>query len=263
MSDVVSLNRRSALLWSPATGEVVPVRDQRELGAQVSALSDYGEVAKIHGNSPDGREVTVTALAGDGWLVRVREAGMTKDGWPYAKVVTRLLENGTVPTLASSSQWYSPDQSTDLAGSALFAEEIQFKSGQVVQAAWAWMTEGSMPSGCAAGRTSYDAVLCDSVAEALTWISDSSEAPWPEEGGESAIELAESLDVDRVIATSPNQIVARVANAERRVQIQRKGTGTEQRLIVVGLTDELGREYSMRLPERAVIRIKGTRGRRG
>ena len=261
MTEVVALRRSAVLVWSPTDCETVPVHSTQELAAQVSAWRVYGETAKIYAHSADRREASMTALGDDGWLVKVRHANMVKGGWPYSRTVTRLAADGTLPSLAWGSQWYMPDESTDLAGSVLFAEQIQFDPTDVARAAWAWLTNEPMPDGFTAGKTGYDHAVCTSVGDALEWIAHSEEQAWPQEAGRAAAELAEDLGVDRVVVTSPGQITIRVAATGRRVRLQRRGKGAEEYIRVIGMIDELGRQYTMSLPDRSIIRVRRGRTR--
>lgn len=253
MSEVVALHRAAPVLWSPSDGEVRPIHRMPELQAQVSAWRTYGHVATIHGHSTDRREVSVTALGEDGWVVRVRDAGMVKGGWTCSKTLTRLLEDESLPNLITGSQWYAPDESSDLAGAALVAEQIQFDSATVAHAAWAWLTGEPMPHGYATGKASYDHRVVASVTEALAWIADSHEHPWPAEAAQAAVDLAKELNVDRVIVTSPGQITVRVPETERRVRLQYRARSGARQVRVIGMVDELGRKYSMTLPGSEMI----------
>jgi len=249
------------MLWSPADGEVLPVHGLRELEAHVGAWLDYGQTAMIHRQPSDGREVRVTALGADGWLVNVRDAGMVKRGWPYSKTLTRLLADGSIPGFNSDSPGYIPDDSTDLAGLVFLAEQIQFDPARVAQAAWAWLADMSMPSGQGVGKAGYDPVMCTSVIEALTWIANSSEESWPDEAATATIELAAELATDRIFASSPRQIVVRAGGSRWRVRFQHRGRG-DAHVRVIGMTDELGHKYTMTLPGREILRIKRNRGAR-
>jgi hypothetical protein len=154
-----------------------------------------------------------------------------------------------------------PDESTDLAGTVLFAELIQFVPADVAQAVWAWLAAAPMPDGFAVGKVGYDLFVGNSVGEALEWIAGSDEAAWPLEAGQAAIEVADGLGVDRVIVTSPGQITVRVHGTRRRVRFQRRGEGADEHVRDIGLVDELGRDYTMRLPDRSIIRISRQRSR--
>jgi len=261
MSEVVAFRRFATMLWSPAEGEVLPVHGLRELEAHVGAWLDYGQTAMIHRQPSDDREVRVTALGDDGWLVKVHDTGMVKGGWSYSKPLTRLLEDGSLPGFNSDSPWYIPDESTDLAGSVFLTEQIQFDPALVAQAAWAWLTGMSMPSGHELGTAGYDHVVCNSVAEALTWITNSSEESWPDEAAQVTIELAAELATDRIIVTSPGQITVRVEGADRRVRFQHRSRDDAQ-VRVIGMTDELGHKYTMTLPGREILRISRQRSPR-
>ncbi len=257
MSEVVAFRRFATMLWAPTDGEVVPIHGLRELEAHVGAWLDYGQAAMIHRQPSDGREVRVTALGDDGWLVNVRDAGMVKGGWSYSKPLTRLLEDGSLPSFNSDSPGYIPDESTDLAGSVFLTEQIQFDPALVAQAAWAWLTGIPMPSGYELGKAGYDHVMCNSAIEALTWIANSSEHSWPDEAAKATIELA----TDRIIVTSPGQITVRVEGAGRRVRFQHRGRG-DAHVRVTGMTDELGHKYTMTLPGREILRISRQRSPR-
>jgi len=268
VSEVVALHRAATVLWSPADGEVQPIYRLPELHARVSAWRTYGQVARVQGHSADGREAGVTALGDDGWVVRVRDAGMVKGGWTCSRTLTRLLEDGSTPTLMTGSQWYAPDESSDLAGATFVAEQIQFYPAPVAHAAWAWLAGEPLPRGYAAGKASHDHVVVASVTEAFAWIADSGEHPWPAEAAQAAVDLAAELNVDRVIVTSPGQITVRVQDTGRRVRFQYRARSDVARVRVIGMVDELGHEYSMSLPGRDVLRVRrrrldptsGTRG---
>ncbi len=261
MSEVVAFRRFATMLWTPIDGEVLPIHGLRELEAHVGAWLDYGQTAMIHRQPSDGREVRVTALGDDGWLVKVRDARMVKGGWSYSKPLTRLLEDGSLPDFNRDSPWYIPDESTDLAGSVFLAGQIQFDPALVAQAGWAWLTGIPMPSGYELGKAEYDHVMCDSVAEALTWIANSSEESWPDEAAHATIELATELAADRIIVTSPGQITVRVDGSRRRVRFQHRGRD-DAHVRVIGMTDELGHKYAMTLPGREVLRISRQRSPR-
>lgn len=256
---VVEVHRSAALAWSPSRGETVRVHSRNELAAQVSAWRTYGDVVKVSPHGVDRREAYITGMGEDGWLVKLRDAHMVKRGWPYSKRLTRVMPAEKQSTRASRSQWYLPDPTTDLAGTFLLAEQIQFVAADVAGCAWAWLTAGPLPVGFDVGIPGPDHVACDSVVDALDWIATSDERPWTRQGGQAAIELAEDLGVDRVIVTSPGQIAVRAPASDRRILFQRRGEGADEHVRVIGMVDELGREYTMRLPSREIIRISRRR----
>lgn len=262
MSEVVALRRSAKLLWTPSGGEVLPIHRLQDLQAHLSAWRDYGQVAMVHGQSAAGREARVTALGDDGWLVKVRDEGMVRGGWPCSKTLARLLEDGRLPGLFGDSPWYVPDDSTDLAGSVFISEQIQFNPLPIAQAVWAWLTAATMPTGYAAGKAGYDHVVFASVAEAIDWIANSNEQPWPADAAQATSDLAAELQVDRVVVTSPGQITLRLPETGRRVRVQFRGRSQDAQVRVIGMIDELGREYTMNLPNREVLRVGRKRSSR-
>lgn len=259
MSEVSSLHRTATMLWVPGSGEVRPVRGLQELEAYVSGWREYGPAATLHSQTSDGRAASLTALGMDGWLVRVRDRSMVQGDWPCSMTVTRLAEDGTFPSLMGDSPWYAPDNSTDLAGRVLIAEQIQMNPAPVAACLWAWLTDASMPKGFAVGKPGYDPVEVNSVEEALNFIATSTGQAWPIEAGRATVELASELDVTRVVVTSPVQISLLVPSARRRALVQCRGKGDDRLVSVVGMTDDLGHEYSMSLPERQIIRVSRKR----
>jgi hypothetical protein len=261
MTEVMALHRSSKMLWTPSDGDVLPVHRAADLEWHLSAWRDYGTVAQIHSQAQTGREASITALGIDGWLVKLRAHATVRDSWPRSAILARLLEDGSLPSLLGDSPWYAPDPSTDLAGAVLIAEEIQFDPVCVARALWAWLSNGPMPPGFTVGRTTHDLILVGSVAEALALVNHAGPQPWPADAAQATVDLAEELDVDRIVLTSPGQIVLRVPGAPRRVRVQFRGRGDNARVRAVGLTDALGHEYSMDLPGRQNIRISRRRSR--
>jgi hypothetical protein len=250
------------MLWTPADREMIPVHSPQELAVHVSASRAYAQAARVHAPSPDGREASVTSLGDDGWLVKVRDTSMEKGGWPCSQTITRLLDDGSFPTAFSGSQWYAPDETTDLAGCVIFAEQIHFDPAFVARAVWAWLAGDPLPAGNVATKASRDLVVCATVAEALAWIADAAEAPWPDEAAEATIEFASELAVDRVVVTSPGQIAVRVNGSARRVRFQCRTRVDNAGVRVAGMTDDLGHDYTMSLPERQILRVSRQRSRR-
>lgn len=259
MSDVSGLHRAATMLWVPGIGEVLPVRRLQELEAYVSGWRDYGQAAAVHSQTSAGRAGSLTSIGMDGWLVRLRDRSMIQGDWPCSMTVTRLMEDGTLPSLMGDSPWYAPDNSTDLAGRVLIAEQIQVNPAPVAACLWAWLTDAPMPSGFAVGKPGYDPVHVNSVGEALDFIGTSTGQAWPIEARRAAVELAAELEVNRVVVTSPGQLSLRIPSARRRVLVQCRGKGVDRLVRVVGMTDDLGHEYSMSLPDRQIIRVSRKR----
>jgi hypothetical protein len=261
VSGLVAFRRNAALVWNPAEGDAIPVHRPQDLEAHLSAWRDYGNAATIRQQSRNDREVTVTALGRDGWLVAVHDVTMLTSGWHRHKILTRLRADGSLPGLFGDSLWYIPDESSDLAGSVLIAEQIQFDPVPVAQAVWAWLTATRMPSGYAAGIVGYQPVVANSITEALAWIANTTGPAWSTDATSATSELAEELCVDRIVVTSPGQILLRVPNTARRVRVQYRVKSEDAQVRVVGLTDALGHEYSIDLPGRQNIRISRRRSR--
>ena len=259
MSELVALRRSATILWTPSEGEVIPVHSPQELAVHVSASRAYAQAARVHAPSPDGREASVTSLGDDGWLVKVRDTSMEKGGWPCSQTITRLLDDGSFPTAFSGSQWYAPDETTDLAGSVLFAEQIHFDPAFVARAVWAWLSGHAMPVGHVTAKASRDLVVFTTVAEALAWISGTGEPTWPDEAAEATIEFASELAVDRVIVSSPGQIAVRIRGAAKRVRFQFRTRNDNISVRVVGMTDDLGHDYTLMLPGREILRVSRRR----
>lgn len=259
MSEVSSLHRAATMLWVPGSGEVRPVRRPQELEAFVSGWREYGQAATLHSQTRHGRAASLTALGMDGWLVRLRDQSTVQGEWPCSMTVTRLADDGTFPSVMGDSPWYAPDNSTDLAGRVLIAEQIQVNAAPVAACLWAWLTHAPMPKGFAVGKPGYDPVDVNSVEEALNFIATSTGPAWPIEAGRAAVELAAELEANRVVVTSPGQFSLRVPSARRRVLVQCRGKGDDRLVRVVGMSDDLGHEYSMSLPDRQIIRVSRRR----
>ena len=260
MSGLVAFRRDAALVWNPAEGDAIPVHRPQDLEAHLSAWRDYGHAATIRQQSRNDREVTVTALGRDGWLVAVHDVTMLTSGWHRHKILTRLRADGSLPGLFGDSLWYIPDESSDLAGSVRIAEQIQFDPVPVAQAVWAWLTAAPMPNGYAAGILGFQPVVANSITEALDWIGNTTGPLWPTDAAQATVGLAEDLGVDRIVVTSPGQILLRVPSTARRVRVQHLVKSADAHVRVVCLTDELGHEYSMKLPGREIIRVNKRRG---
>ena len=89
MSGLVAFRRNAALVWTPAEGDAIPVHRLQDLEAHLSAWRDYGHAVTIRQQSRNDREVTVTALGRDGWLVAVHDVTMLTSGWHRHKILTR------------------------------------------------------------------------------------------------------------------------------------------------------------------------------
>lgn len=61
--------------------------------------------------------------------------------------------------------------------------------------------------------------------------------------------------MDRVVATSPEQIVVRVNGSARRVRFQCRTRDDNAGVRVIGLTDDLGHAWAMSLPGREFLRV--------
>lgn len=144
------------------------------------------------------------------------------------------------------SPWLMPDDSSDLAGSILLAEQVQFSATTVADAAWEWIIGANLPTGLT-GQDTYDHVVVPSVGQGIEWIAKAHANPWPAEAAAAVIALADGLDIDRVVVASPTRILAHVRSQGKLVRFQRS-KGDHGDIRVWGLFDELGREYMMKLP---------------
>lgn len=258
----MALRGPAAMLWARPDVEVISVHSPHALASHVSAWRAYGHAATLHPPSPDGREASVTSLGDDGWLVKVRDTSTVMGGGPCSQTITRLLADGSTPTAFSGSQWYKPDDTTDLAGCFLFSEQIHGEPAFVAQAVWAWLARDPLPAGCVAAKASPDPVVFTSVAEALAWITTACARRWPTEAAQATLDFACELAVDRVVVTNPRQITVRVDDSPRRVRFQCRISADNATVRVVGMTDDLGHEYTMQLPGREILRVSPHRPRR-
>jgi len=260
MNEVIALHSSACLYWISIEGEEIPVHSVQQLAAHVSDWRDYGQEAKIRNEPADGRGAVVTALGNDGWLAEVRDGRATSGGWPTSQFLTRLQDDGGIPKLTSDSPLYIANEYSDLAGSTFFAEQIQVSPSDVAQAIWSWLTETPIPKGFVLGKARRNFLVVDTFADALWWISYSGEQPWPTDAAQAAIELAEELEIDRVVVSSPMQVAVRLRGTARRVRFQFRSRAEAAFVRVTGLTDDLGHEFTMKLPGREIERVKPNRG---
>ena len=122
------------------------------------------------------------------------------------------------------------------------------------------LTAAPMPNGYAAGILGFQPVVANSITEALDWIGNTTGPLWPTDAAQATVGLVEDLGVDRIVVTSPGQILLRVPSTARRVRVQHLVKSADTHVRVVCLTDELGHEYSMKLPGREIIRVNKRSG---
>jgi len=245
MSDVVPLRRSGGCTWQPDSGAVRPVHTSSELQALVAGWLDYGATATVFSAAPADRAAVVTSLGDDGWLLRVRDGSMRRFGWNYSMTVTRTSDQ--------RSRWYMPSERSDLRGSILLDVDIQFAPHQIAKPAWAWLAADPLPDAFELGKESYDHVAVATIADAFDTIGSVGRPVWTAEEAAAVIGICSTLDVDRVVLRGPRSIVARVADTGQRVYFVRRRD--EDGVRVSGLTDELGRTYTMKLPSREIVRV--------
>jgi hypothetical protein len=256
VSEVHALHPSAILLWCPDDDHMIPIRRLRDLEPHLSAWRAYGHIATIHVQPTNGRDVRVTGLGTDGWVVQLHDPRMSASGWRRHRTLTSLHADGSLPTWLDDSPWYAPDETSDLAGRVFIAEQIHVNSGPVAQAIWSWLTAAPLPDGYAPGSVGFESVRFTTASEALEWISVTTGPAWPAEACEAVIELAQDLKADRVLVTSPSKMTLRVRHTPRRVRVQYRASSSRPQVRAVGMTDELGHEYAMSLPGKDIQYIR-------
>lgn len=185
----------------------------------------------------------MVSLGSAGWLVHLRDASMQKDGWPRSKLVCAVGEDGkpAPATGDDNSFWWRLD--SDLFLDVLMQQEVLGSPVPAASVAWAWLHGEPLPNGYGLFHTDFEPIECTTMREAFEQIPDGA-SEWSPEMREAAVDFAAHLGVRRALVRAPYSILVQCAGSERRQHfIARDG-----RVVVTNLCDDLGREYTVRLP---------------
>lgn len=236
MTNPIGFRPNLEIVCSTSDGRVSPVRNADELSAMVTAWRAYGEALHLQRSDGD-RAASILCLGDAGHVLMVKDHAMLARTWPFSHIVTRLGPGGAEPSVAVATRWYYPDETTDLDGSRFSEDEIQGDAHTIAHAAWAWLMCEQVLDGFTLGDRRYDPVAVESLEEGIAFINEHLDRWWPTEACRPALDLAATLDADRVLVISPSQISMRISPTEPRVLFLRHARYSDVRIRVVGLPD--------------------------
>ena len=243
VTTVTQFQREQSLDWEPHAGRRIPVRSRGHLGRLIESWDTYGEGTRVRSRAIPDRQARVVSLGSDGWLVHLRDATMHKGGWPRSKLVCAVGEDGkpTPATGEDNSFWWRPD--SDLFLDSIIQQEVLDTPDLAAGAAWAWLHGVPLPDGYGLFHTDFEPIEYTSLREAFDQMPDGADE-WSPQMREAAVHFAGRLGVQRALVRAPYSILVQCAGSERRRHfIARDGA-----VIVTNLCDDLGREYTVRLP---------------
>ena len=238
MTNPIGFRPNLGIVCSTSDGRVSPVRNVDELTAMITAWRKCGEALDLQ-RSDGERAASVLCLGDEGHVLMVKDHAMLTRPWPFSHIITRVAQDGAELSVAASSRWYYPDETTDLDGSRFSEDQIQSDLYTIAHAAWAWLMHEQVLDGFTLGDRRYDPVTVESLEEGIAFINEHLDRWWPTEACRSAIERAATLDADRVLVISPSQISMRVSPTAPRVLFLRYARYSEVRIRVVGLPEDL------------------------
>jgi|GEM_PF-5110971 len=239
MTNTHGFRSNSGIVCSTSDGGTSPVLNVDELAAMFTSWRAYGEALDLQ-QSDGERAASILCLGDVGYVLTVKDHAMLTRPWPFSHIVTRVAPDSAELSVAASSRWYYPDETTDLDGSRFSEDQIQGDARTIAQAAWTWLMNEEVLSGFTLGDRRYDPVAVESLEDGIKFINDHMKSQhWPAEACREALDLSATLDADRVLVISPWQISIRVSPTEPRVLFLRYARYSDALIRVIGLPEDV------------------------
>ena len=129
-SNVIPFRRATEIVSYTNEGVTSPARNVDELFARITAWREYGDALHLR-SSDSERAASVICLGDEGHVLTISCPHRWTKPWLYSEIVTRVAPDRSKPSLDTRDQWYSPDETTDLAGSMFFEDHIHGNAREI------------------------------------------------------------------------------------------------------------------------------------